>query len=135
MGDKVNAKKTAIECGLPVVPGSDGELKSLEHALDVAEQIGYPVMLKAAAGGGGRGMRPVMNVSEIAEAYQLTKNESKSAFGDDTLYMEKDTQHRLEPSRRGSRKWAEAEVGQSTPCPPTPSASSRSWEETTRARG
>jgi acetyl-CoA carboxylase biotin carboxylase subunit len=89
MGDKVNAKKTAIECGLPVVPGSDGELNSLEHALEVAEQIGYPVMLKASAGGGGRGMRPVMNASEMAEAYQLTKNESKSAFGDDTLYMEK----------------------------------------------
>ena len=55
----------------------------------VAKQIGYPVMLKAAAGGGGRGMRPVMCESDMAEAYQLTKNESKSAFGDDTLYMEK----------------------------------------------
>lgn len=89
MGDKVNAKRTAIECGLPVVPGSDGALESLEHALDVAEKIGYPVMLKAAAGGGGRGMRPVMGTDEMSEAYQLTKNEAKSAFGDDTLYMEK----------------------------------------------
>jgi acetyl-CoA carboxylase biotin carboxylase subunit len=89
MGDKVNAKKTAVECGLPVVPGSDGALNSLEHALDVAEQIGYPVMLKASAGGGGRGMRPVMSANDMAEAYQLTKNEAKSAFGDDTLYMEK----------------------------------------------
>ncbi|MBQ4130426.1 MAG: acetyl-CoA carboxylase biotin carboxylase subunit [Alphaproteobacteria bacterium] len=89
MGDKVNAKKTAIECGLPVVPGSDGALESLEDALNTAEKIGYPVMLKAAAGGGGRGMRPVMGADEMAEAYQLTKNESKSAFGDDTLYMEK----------------------------------------------
>ncbi len=89
MGDKVNAKRTAIECGLPVVPGSDGALESLEHALDVAEKIGYPVMLKAAAGGGGRGMRPVMGADEMSEAYQLTKNEAKSAFGDDTLYMEK----------------------------------------------
>ena len=89
MGDKVNAKKTAIECGLPVVPGSDGALESLDDALNTAEKIGYPVMLKAAAGGGGRGMRPVMGADEMAEAYQLTKNESKSAFGDDTLYMEK----------------------------------------------
>lgn len=89
MGDKVNAKQTAIECGLPVVPGSQGALKSLEDALDVAEKIGYPVMLKAAAGGGGRGMRPVMCADEMSEAYNLTKNEAKSAFGDDTLYMEK----------------------------------------------
>ena len=89
MGDKVNAKQTAIECGLPVVPGSQGALKSLEDALDVAEKIGYPIMLKAAAGGGGRGMRPVMCADEMSEAYNLTKNEAKSAFGDDTLYMEK----------------------------------------------
>ncbi len=89
MGDKVNAKKTAVECGLPVVPGSDGAVDSLEMALDVAEKIGYPVMLKAAAGGGGRGMRPVMNSDEMSEAFQLTKNEAQSAFGDGTLYMEK----------------------------------------------
>ena len=89
MGDKVNAKQTAIECGLPVVPGSDGALESLDAALACAEKIGYPVMLKASAGGGGRGMRPVMTPEEMAEAYQLTKNEAKSAFGDDTLYMEK----------------------------------------------
>ena len=82
------AKQTAIECGLPVVPGSQGALKSLEDALDVAEKIGYPIMLKAAAGGGGRGMRPVMCADEMSEAYNLTKNEAKSAFGDDTLYME-----------------------------------------------
>ena len=89
MGDKVNAKHTAIECGLPVVPGSDGAVETLEIALDVAEKIGYPVMLKAAAGGGGRGMRPVATPEEMAEAFQLTKNEAKSAFSDDTLYMEK----------------------------------------------
>ena len=89
MGDKVNAKKTAIECGLPVVPGSDGAVDSLEHALEIAEKIGYPVMLKASAGGGGRGMRPVHNADEMADAYQLTKNEAASAFGNDTLYMEK----------------------------------------------
>ncbi len=89
MGDKVNAKRTAIECGLPVVPGSDGAVKSLEDALFWAEKIGYPVMLKAAAGGGGRGIRPVMSAEEMPAAYQITKQEAKSGFGDDTLYMEK----------------------------------------------
>lgn len=89
MGDKVNAKRTAIECGLPVVPGSDGAVESLEDALAAAEKIGYPVMLKASAGGGGRGMRPVHSAGEMAEAFQITKQEAKSGFGDDTLYMEK----------------------------------------------
>ncbi len=89
MGDKVNAKRTAIECGLPVVPGSDGAVATLDDALACAEQIGYPVMLKAAAGGGGRGIRPVMSPDQMAEAFQMTKNEAKSGFGDDTLYMEK----------------------------------------------
>jgi len=89
MGDKVNAKRTAIECGLPVVPGSDDAVDTLEDALKWGEKIGYPVMLKAAAGGGGRGMRPVMNADEMAEAFEITKNEARSGFGDDTLYMEK----------------------------------------------
>lgn len=89
MGDKVNAKRTAIECGLPVVPGSDGAVETLEDALAAAEKIGYPVMLKASAGGGGRGMRPVHSAGEMAEAFQITKQEAKSGFGDDTLYMEK----------------------------------------------
>jgi acetyl-CoA carboxylase biotin carboxylase subunit len=89
MGDKVAAKKTAIECGLPVVPGSDGSVDTLEDALRWAEKIGYPVMLKASAGGGGKGMRPVMSESEMAEAFQMTKREASAGFGDDTLYMEK----------------------------------------------
>lgn len=89
MGDKVNAKKTAIKCGLPVVPGSDGAIKSVEDALKWADKIGYPVMLKAAAGGGGRGMRAVMSTDEMTEAFNITKQEAKSGFGDDTLYMEK----------------------------------------------
>ncbi len=89
MGDKVAAKKTAIECGLPVVPGSDGAVDTLEDALAWADKIGYPIMLKASAGGGGKGMRPVMNAGEMAEAFQMTKREAKAGFGDDTLYMEK----------------------------------------------
>lgn len=89
MGDKVNAKKTAIECGLPVVPGSDGAVSSLENAYEWADKIGYPVMLKASAGGGGKGMRPVLSKKDMSEAFQITKNEARSSFGDDTLYMEK----------------------------------------------
>lgn len=89
MGDKVNAKQTAVKCGLPVVPGSDGAINTIEDAIIWADKIGYPVMIKAAAGGGGRGMRAVHNEEELKEAFPLTKAESKSAFGDDTLYMEK----------------------------------------------
>lgn len=89
MGDKVNAKNTAIECGLPIVPGSDGAVETLESAYDWAEKIGYPVMLKASAGGGGKGMRPIMSKDEMSEAFQMTKNEARASFGNDTLYMEK----------------------------------------------
>ncbi len=89
MGDKVNAKRTAIECGLPVVPGSDGAIESLDDAIMWAKKIGYPVMLKAAAGGGGRGMRAVHDDAQMAEVFPIIKNEARSAFGDDTLYMEK----------------------------------------------
>jgi len=89
MGDKVNAKQTAIKCGLPVVPGSEGALRDIEDALVWADKIGYPVMIKAASGGGGRGMRAINNANELKEAFPIVKAESKSAFGDDTLYMEK----------------------------------------------
>ncbi len=89
MGDKVNAKQTAIKCGLPVVPGSEGALRDIEDALVWADKIGYPVMIKAASGGGGRGMRAINNANELREAFPIVKAESKSAFGDDTLYMEK----------------------------------------------
>lgn len=89
MGDKVVAKDTAKKLGLPVVPGSDGAVTSVEHARKVAGEMGYPVLLKAAAGGGGKGMKPAMSEDEIEAAFQLASAESKAAFGDDTLYMEK----------------------------------------------
>ena len=89
MGDKVAAKAAAIECGLPVVPGSDGEVETVAAAKKWATKIGYPVMLKAASGGGGKGMRPVFAESEMDEAFDLTRAEAKAAFGDDTLYLEK----------------------------------------------
>ena len=89
LGDKVAGKKTAVECGLPVMPGSPGAVSSVDEAIKVAEKIGYPVMLKAAAGGGGKGIRPVFSKDEMAELFALTKAEAKKGFGDDTLYMEK----------------------------------------------
>ncbi len=89
MGDKVEAKRTAISVGLPVVPGSDGAVDTLDDALRVANQIGYPVMLKASAGGGGKGIRPVQSADQMPEVFKLTKAEARAGFGDDTLYIEK----------------------------------------------
>src|SRR5690606_38607764 len=89
MGDKVMAKKTAAELGLPLVPGSDGPLADFEEARAVAAEIGYPVLIKAASGGGGRGMKVVQSEDELESLMSQAKSEAKAAFGDDTVYMEK----------------------------------------------
>ncbi|MGC1778099.1 MAG: acetyl-CoA carboxylase biotin carboxylase subunit [Xanthobacteraceae bacterium] len=89
MGDKIAAKRAAQELGIPVVPGSGGGITSDADAHSLARDIGYPVIIKAAAGGGGRGMRVVREDSEIAAALASARAEAKSAFGDDTLYLEK----------------------------------------------
>lgn len=89
MGDKAFAKETMKKCGVPVVPGSDGAVKSIKEAAEIAEQIGYPVMLKASAGGGGKGMRIVNKPSEIEKAYQTASSEADNAFGNPDLYVEK----------------------------------------------
>ncbi len=89
MGDKIAAKRIARELGIPVVPGSDGDVGAGEDAYNRARDVGYPLMLKAAAGGGGRGMRVVREESELAGALLSARAEAKSAFGDDTLYLEK----------------------------------------------
>ncbi len=89
MGDKVVAKETAKRLGIPVVPGSDGAITSEDEAQRVAKEIGYPVIVKAAAGGGGRGMKVARSADEMAEVLSTARAESKAAFGDDTLYMEK----------------------------------------------
>jgi len=89
MGDKVEAKRTAAKLGLPLVPGSDGPIESIEEARKVAEEIGYPVLIKAASGGGGRGMKVVPDASQLETAIQQAGSEAKAAFGDDTVYMEK----------------------------------------------
>ncbi len=89
MGDKITAKETMIKAGVPVVPGSDGLLKSLEHGMKVANEIGYPVMIKATAGGGGKGMRIVWNDEEFGPAWDSAKQEAGASFGNDGLYAEK----------------------------------------------
>src|SRR5215468_3640815 len=89
MGDKIAAKRAAVDLGIPTVPGSDGGVGSDEEAARLARDVGFPVMLKAAAGGGGRGMKVVRAESELASALTTARAESKAAFGDDTLYLEK----------------------------------------------
>jgi acetyl-CoA carboxylase biotin carboxylase subunit len=89
MGDKALAKETMKKCGVPVVPGSDGVVNTVDEAKSIAAQIGYPVMLKASAGGGGKGMRIVWEESEIEKAFQMAGNEANAAFGEPALYLEK----------------------------------------------
>jgi propionyl-CoA carboxylase alpha chain len=89
LGDKINSKKIAKEAGVTIVPGFVGEVKDEKEVLKIANQIGYPVMVKASAGGGGKGMRVAWNDQEAAEGYRLSKQEAKAAFGDDRILIEK----------------------------------------------
>jgi len=89
MGDKAFAKRTMKECGVPVVPGSDGAVKSIDEAKEIAKEVGYPLMLKASAGGGGKGMRIVWKEDEMEKAYQTASNEAEAAFSNGELYLEK----------------------------------------------
>ena len=89
MGDKVQAKKTAKELGLPVIPGSEGALNSVEEGRAFADKAGYPVLIKAASGGGGKGMKVVRSADEFAEAFSTARAEAKANFGDDRVYLEK----------------------------------------------
>lgn len=89
MGDKATAKETMKLAGVPTVPGSDGLLESLEHAKKTAKAIGYPVMMKATAGGGGKGMREIFKEEELDRAWESARQEASAAFGNDGMYMEK----------------------------------------------
>lgn len=89
MGDKVEAKRTAADSGLPLVPGSDGAVATVEEARKVAKEVGYPVLVKAASGGGGRGMKVAATADDLAEAFSSARSEAKAAFGDDTVYLER----------------------------------------------
>lgn len=89
MGDKITAKDTMIKAGVPVVPGGEGLLESVEQAKELAKVVGYPVILKATAGGGGKGMRVVWNEEEIEKAFSTAKQEAAASFKNDGIYMEK----------------------------------------------
>ncbi|MDB5209983.1 MAG: accC [Sediminibacterium sp.] len=89
MGDKITAKDTMIKAGVPVVPGGEGLLESVDQAKSLAKVVGYPVILKATAGGGGKGMRVVWEESEIEKAYSTAKQEAAASFKNDGIYMEK----------------------------------------------
>jgi acetyl-CoA carboxylase biotin carboxylase subunit len=89
MGDKIEAKRTAKRLGIPVVPGSEGAIESADAAMEVAKAIGFPVLVKAAAGGGGRGMKVAKSAEELSSALSTARAEAKAAFGDDAVYLEK----------------------------------------------
>ena len=89
MGDKIEAKETAKRLGIPVVPGSDGAITNEAQAMKIAKQIGFPVLVKAAAGGGGRGMKVARTAEDLDVAIKTARAEAKAAFGDDSVYIEK----------------------------------------------
>lgn len=89
MGDKINARSQMIKANVPVIPGSDGEVFTAEEALEIAEKIGYPVMLKASAGGGGKGIRKVEKAEDLVAAFESASSEAKAAFGNGAMYMER----------------------------------------------
>ena len=89
MGDKLHAKEVARSCGVPVIPGSSAPVADVEEAIAIAREAGYPVLLKAAAGGGGRGMRRANSDEELRQYYELVKNEARKAFGNDDIFVEK----------------------------------------------
>src|SRR6187397_902070 len=89
MGDKIEAKRTAKRLGIPVVPGSEGGVTSDDEAMRIAKEIGFPVLVKAAAGGGGRGMKVAKSAGELSTALSTARTEAKAAFGDDAVYLEK----------------------------------------------
>ena len=89
MGDKVEAKITAAKAGLPLVPGSPGAVNTIEEATKIAKDVGFPLLVKAASGGGGRGMKVAETEADLSEAFSSARSEAKAAFGDDTVYLER----------------------------------------------
>ena len=110
MGDKSNARELMIRHGLPVLPGSEGEIASEHEAAAVAAKIGYPVIIKASAGGGGRGMRVVNKEEDLAHAFQAAKAEAASAFGDTGLYVERFFLELRPPRERDARRFFASEA-------------------------
>jgi len=114
MGDKIVAKQTAKELGLPLVPGSPGPVDSLDQVVALGTKIGWPVLVKAVAGGGGRGMKVVDAADAAAEAFSLARAEAKAAFGNDSVYLEKYLGHprHIEIQVLGDGKGAGVHLGE-----------------------
>jgi acetyl-CoA carboxylase biotin carboxylase subunit len=114
MGDKIAAKQTAVRLGLPVVPGSDGGIADADSAKRVADDIGYPVLIKAAAGGGGRGMKVARSRDDLADAFSTARAEARAAFGDGSVYIEKylDKPHHVEIQVFGDGKGTAIHLGE-----------------------
>ncbi|WP_296479442.1 acetyl-CoA carboxylase biotin carboxylase subunit [Roseinatronobacter sp.] len=114
MGDKITAKETMKALGVPCVPGSDGGVPDYETAKTVAEQIGYPVIIKATAGGGGRGMKLARSAAELENAFRTARSEGKAAFGNDEVYLEKylDTPRHIEIQVFGDGKGNAVHLGE-----------------------
>src|SRR3984957_5967513 len=93
MGDKVTAKAAMARLGVPLVPGSDGVVADVAQARAVAERIGYPVLIKAAAGGGGRGMKVAEDAASLENAFRIARTEARAAFANDAVYVEKYLDH------------------------------------------
>src|ERR1700734_3157150 len=93
MGDKIAAKEAMAKLGVPLVPGSDGVVSDMAKARDVAARVGYPVLIKASAGGGGRGMKVARSADELEDAFRIARTEARAAFGNDAVYMEKYLDH------------------------------------------
>lgn len=89
MGDKIEARKSAIKNGIPVIPGTDKPVKTIEEVKEFCEEFGMPVMLKAAYGGGGRGMRVVSSLDELGKMFELATSEARAAFGDGSMFVER----------------------------------------------
>jgi len=98
MGDKITARQTMTKAGVPIVPGTTEKITDENMALEIAGQIGYPLMIKASAGGGGKGMRLVRDQHEMLPSFHTSKSEAMNAFGDDSVYIEKyiESPHHIE---------------------------------------
>jgi acetyl-CoA carboxylase biotin carboxylase subunit len=114
MGDKIEAKQTARRLGIPVVPGSDGSIANETEALRLAGEIGYPVLIKASAGGGGRGMKVARDAAGLPEALSMARREARAAFGDDAVYIEKylEAPRHIEVQVMGDGKGAAVHLGE-----------------------
>jgi acetyl-CoA carboxylase biotin carboxylase subunit len=114
MGDKIEAKQTAKRLGIPVVPGSEGSVANEAEALRLAGEIGYPVLIKASAGGGGRGMKVARDAAGLPEALSMARREARAAFGDDAVYIEKylEAPRHIEVQVMGDGKGAAVHLGE-----------------------